>query len=108
MNEKENGRDKRKDTRHKADFKSSVDALIYDGDTYPLFNPISVNVVEISKSGIRFNAPSNTFTVGDNFTMQIKLNENDKSFTALVVNITTKDDDDCEYGCLLTDRPKET
>ena len=99
--------EKRKGVRHKADFQSSINALICDGDTYPLFAPILINVVDISKSGIRFNAPHNTFLVGDKFTVQVKLKEDYKFFAAMVINIMEKDSDESEYGCLLTDRQKE-
>lgn len=107
MNEKEKDSEKRKGIRHKADFQSYISALICGDDTYPLFAPILINVVDISNKGIRFNAPRNTLLVGDKFMLQVKFKENVELFVAQVVNIMDKDDGESEYGCLLTDRQKD-
>lgn len=107
MGKKENLIEKRRVIRHKADFKSYINALICDDDTYPLFAPIVINVVDISKNGIRFNAPRNTLLAGDKFMLQVRLKEDNTLFTALAINIIDINDDESEYGCLLTDRQEE-
>lgn len=102
--EKKKANEKRKAVRHDSAFQSSICALIRDGDTYPLLNPISVNVVNVSKNGIRFVTVCNTFLVGDKFIVLVKLKEEGKLFTAQVINIKDKNADESEYGCLLIDR----
>ena len=108
MDNNEMANEKRKTTRHETDFQSHICALIYDCYTYPLFAPISVNVVNISKNGIRFNASCNTLFVDDKFVIQVELKGSNKLFTALVSNIINLNTNESEYGCLLIDRQKES
>lgn len=107
MDENKKSNEKRKSIRHKVAFQSSIYALICDGDTYPLFAPILINVVDISKKGIRFNAPPNTLLVNDKCMLQVKLKDDSNLLSALVVNISDKSADESEYGCLLVNRQRE-
>ncbi|MCL2501458.1 MAG: PilZ domain-containing protein [Defluviitaleaceae bacterium] len=94
--EKEN----RRMERYAVNFTATVEALIIDGEIFPLFEILAVNIINISRTGVRFSAPSNSFLVRDRFTLRMKISGNDRLFTAVAVNSV---DRGCftEYGCRL-------
>ena len=93
--EKEN----RSAVRYRMNAPALIDNLICDGRAYPLFSPLEVCIVNISKSGVRFKAPNYSFIDGDRFQMRMKISENDKLLIAVVVNQKDVDNQTSEYGC---------
>ncbi|MCL1842893.1 MAG: PilZ domain-containing protein [Defluviitaleaceae bacterium] len=96
--EKEN----RKTTRYKVNFPVTIENLIIDGGTFPLFEILTVNITNISRTGVRFSAPLNSLLVGDKFTLRMQIGEDNRLFTAIVVNSVNKTHIS-EYGCRLVD-----
>jgi len=93
--EKEN----RGTTRYKIHSPSLIEHLICAGRAYPLHTPLAVELINISKSGVRFRAPLNSLSDGDRFQMSIKINDNEKVLISEVTNHTDKEAGYAEYGC---------
>jgi len=93
-------KESRKMARYKVNFPTAIEALVIDGDVFPLFSSEAITVINISRKGIRFSAPPNTLLVGDKFTMRMRVDGNDRLFTAIVVNLINKTEVS-EYGCRL-------
>ena len=87
--------------RYKVNYPALVENLICDGRAYPLHAPLAIKLINISKSGIRFNAPGYSLTDGDRIQIRVKLNENDKLWIVEVVNHTDRDAKESDYGCRL-------
>ena len=93
-------KDNRRAVRYKLTFIARIMALIVEGEIYPLQVPESVTTLDISRSGIRFRAKNNTMRVGDRFVLRMTINEEERLFTAVVVN--NRDEAEyTEYGCRL-------
>jgi hypothetical protein len=89
----------RKTTRFAAKFNANIEELIFDGEKFPLLNPITVTTINISKTGVRFAAPQNTLLNGDAFTLRLKIDKSDRLFNAAVINYRNTNADTTEYGC---------
>jgi len=76
-----------------------ITAHIIDGQNHPIQNPIRVELINISTSGIRFRAPYYSFDNGDEFQMHMVISNNKKMITAKVVNHVDKGSDSSDYGC---------
>ena len=85
--------------RYKTNASATIENLIYDGRAYPLFSPLKVNILNISKSGVRLVGSKNTFMDGDRFQMRMNINGSDKLLIADVVNCVDREGDVSEYGC---------
>jgi len=85
--------------RYKVNLPASIEHLICAGRAYPLHTPLSVELINISKSGVRFRAPFNSLSDGDRFQMRIRLSENDKILISDVTNHIDKEAKISEYGC---------
>lgn len=93
--EKEN----RTTTRYKVSTPAIIENLVYNGRAYPLHTPIPVSLVDISKSGVRFQAPYHSFSDGDRFQMRMKISSNEKYLIADVVHHADNEALSSEYGC---------
>jgi len=76
-----------------------IENLICDGRAYPLYTPLEVTLVNISRSGVRFRSPYNSFSIGDRFLMRMKISETDKLLITVVVNKADIGTEASEYGC---------
>jgi len=97
----ENMEENRKEIRYKIDLQGSIESLIYDGKSYPLHTELQVQIVNISKSGMRIYAKDGTLNIGDTFQINISISGNDKLLVGKVVNDRHMPPDHSEYGCKL-------
>ena len=93
--EKEN----RNAVRYKVSLPALIEFFISEGRAYPLFSPLEVKIINISKSGIGLRAPGNSFLNGDRFQVQMKISENEKLLIAEVIHQKDVDNASSEYGC---------
>jgi len=94
---------KEKESRAAARYKIStpaiVENLIYNGKAFPLHTPMTVMLVNISKSGVRIRAPYYSFSAGDRFQMRMKISEAEKLLIADIVHNIDFEPSSSEYGC---------
>ena len=95
--EKEN----RKRTRYAVNFQASIEALIIDETEVPLYEFQTVTVINISRAGVRFKAAKNTILQGHKFKLRMKIDSDNRLFTALVINSVDISETEAEYGCSL-------
>jgi len=93
--EKEN----RAATRYAVNNTALVEALIIDGKAYSLQNPIKVDLLNISTSGVRFRAPFYSFEVEDVFSMHMLISNSRKKITAEIMNHIDNEPTSSDYGC---------
>ena len=93
--EKEN----RASTRYAVNNTALIEALIIDGKAYSLQNPIKVNLINISTTGVRFRAPFYSFEVEDVFSMHMVISNSRKKITAEVINHLDNEPTSSDYGC---------
>jgi len=93
--EKEN----RTAARYKINTMAVVEHLIYHGKAFPLQTPMTVLLINISKSGVRFRAPLNAFIDGARFQMRMKISDSEKLLIADVVHHADFEPESSEYGC---------
>ena len=86
-------------TRYKIELKALIEYLVCDGRAYPLHSPLEVEVVNISKSGVRFRTPFFAMSDGDRFQIRIKISGNEKQLIADVTNHIDVGSEASEYGC---------
>ena len=97
----ENMEENRKEIRYKIDLQGNIENLVYDKKSYALLTALEVQVVNISKSGMRIYAKDNTLNVGATFQININIGGNDKLLTGKVANSRFMPPDHSEYGCRL-------
>jgi hypothetical protein len=90
----------RRETRYKTDLTGHIESLVYDGKSYPLHTKLDVKIINLGRSGIRMHTKENTLMLNDNFTVRVKIGENDKLLKGKVVNLRNVPPHD-EYGCAL-------
>jgi len=93
--EKEN----RATTRYGINTSAVIENLIYKGRAYPLHTPLTVQLINISRSGVRFRAPYFSFSDGDRFQMRMRISESEKLLVADVVHYVDNGHSSSEYGC---------
>jgi hypothetical protein len=81
----ENTKENRKQPRYKVDLPASVESLIYDGKPFALQTPLEVRLIDISQDGMKFGTVPNALAVGLLFQIRLKIGENDKVLSAMVV-----------------------
>lgn len=86
-------------TRYKVSLPAFIENLICDGRAYPLYKPLTVLLLNISKSGVRFRAPFYALSDGDRFQMKMKISDNEKMLIADVTNHVDNGSETSEYGC---------
>jgi hypothetical protein len=92
---------KRRETRYNAELPAMVEGLVYDGKLFPLKMKMGAQVINISKSGLRFRAGLNALTVGNRFQLRMKIGADEKLLTADVVNSLDVQPNTSEFGCRL-------
>ena len=86
--------------RFKVEFPADISAFICDGQSYKMHSPVTVKVLNISRTGFRFIAGDNTISFGDIFQMSMRISaDTEKHLEAEVVNTKAKDNSTTEYGC---------
>ena len=85
--------------RYNVNYPVLIEYYICDGRAYPLHTPLKAELINISKSGVRFSAPTNALSDGDRFQMRMKINDNEKLFIADVINHSDDDFESSKYGC---------
>jgi len=91
----------RQHTRYKVNFPARLDSFISDGQTFPLHKPLEIRVIDISRSGIRFAAPTNSLMKGDKFSIVLNFDGGEKTFVGTVKNLRDRNGVLAEYGCKL-------
>jgi len=89
----------RRAERHIINTTAVIEKLIYDGKPYPLHTPLEVELINISKSGVRLRTPFYSLTNGDSFQMRFTIGDQEKQLVAAVTNHIDKDSQTSEYGC---------
>ena len=86
--------------RFKVEFPAGIEAFVCDGQIFKMHQPITVKVVNISRTGFRFIASHNTLVSGDIFHMRMKISpNNEKQLEAEVINASVRQDLTAEFGC---------
>jgi len=92
-------REQRGAERYSLKLPALIEELICDMRAYTMHTPLEVELVNISKSGVRFTAPFYSLTDGDRFRMRLRISDKDKQLIAEVTNHFDKDSEVSEYGC---------
>jgi hypothetical protein len=92
-------KESREAVRYKVNFRAQIENLVCDGRAFALHTPLEVQLINISKSGMRFSAPKNALRAEDRFQLRMKVGEGDKLLIADVVHEGKKDAVLTEYGC---------
>jgi len=92
-------KESRGSTRYKVSTPALIDALIVDGQPYPLQNLVKVVLINVSTNGVRFRAPYYSFEIGDQFQMHFAVSNSTKKLTAVVVNNIDNGTTSSDYGC---------
>jgi len=100
-------RDKRSEHRAAIAVPAQIESLTYSGKDYPLHTPIKVTLVNVSKGGMRFSAPSDTSTVGNKFKARVSISNTEKIVSAQVVNLVNHETKPSQYGCRFLSNEKE-
>ena len=79
--------------------KALIEDYISEGSVYPLYAPLEVELMNISRSGVRFISANFALCDGDTFRMRIKFSDKDKLLAAEVTNHFDRDSKVSEYGC---------
>jgi len=87
--------------RYKVNFTAQIISLIREGEKYDLHTPTGVRVVNISRSGMRLRAQTNSLREKDRINLKVDIDGTEKHLTAAVVNLLDRDDEFSEYGCAL-------
>jgi hypothetical protein len=86
--------------RYKVEIPAGIESLVSDGQVFKMHTPVTVKVVNISKTGVRFAAKHNTLAFGDIFHMHMKISaDNEKRLEAEVMNTSIRDESTAEFGC---------
>jgi len=95
------GREKesRSDTRYKVSFPALIENLVCDDKAYILHTPLEVELVNVSKSGMRLRAPFYSLLNKDVFQIRMKISGQEKLLIAKVTNYMDKNTKTSEYGC---------
>ena len=86
--------------RYKINSPALIEHLVCNGQAYPLHTPLKVELMNISKSGVRFSTPYYAMTNGDRFQMRMKISDSEKLLIADVNNCLDNGTESSEYGCL--------
>jgi len=95
----ENITENRSELRYKINSSTSIDELIFDGRAYRMHTQMGIQLMNISRSGVRFRAKPNAFTFGNRFQIRINTGGGDTVLLAEVVNTMNAPLDHSEYGC---------
>ena len=103
----ENRKENRSETRYKISLSTSADSLIFKGEPYNLHTPLDVQVVDISKSGLRLRSKLNAFADGNSFHIQLKIGGTHTKMLVEVINTIDYAPYYSEYGCRFVGKDNE-
>jgi len=103
----ENRKENRSEARYKINLSTSADSLIFTGEAYHLHTPLDVQVIDISKSGLRLRSKLNAFADGNSFHIQLTVGGSDTRMLVEVINSTDFAPYYSEYGCLFVGKDNE-
>jgi len=92
-------REQRGAERYAVKLPAMIEELICDSRPYSLHTPLEVELINISKTGVRFSAPFYSLTDGDRFRMRLTISDKDKQLITEVTNHIDRDSVVSEYGC---------
>ena len=76
-----------------------INALYSDGQSYPLLSPVKVELINISRAGVRFRAPFFSFQIGDIFQIDLVVKHKRRELAAEVINFIDDEPKSSDYGC---------
>ena len=76
-----------------------INALYCDGQSYPLQTPVKVELINISRAGVRFRAPFFSFQIGDMFQIDLVVKHKRRELAAEVINFIDNEPKYSDYGC---------
>jgi len=89
----------RAELRYRITLPAVIEDYVCDGSAYPLHEPLSVELINISKGGARLRAPFNSMADGDRFLMRMDISGRNKLLIAEVRNHFDFGMEASEYGC---------
>jgi len=94
----------RKEPRFSTNILTKIDALIFNNTVYKLHTALTVQLINISKGGMRLRSKYNALAIGNRFPINVKIGDSDTMLTAEVINITDSETDYSEFGCHFVDK----
>jgi len=92
-------RENRGAVRYKVNTPAIIEHLIFDGKAHKMHTPVSVELIDISKSGVRFRTLINALSNGDRFQMRLKISDSEKLLIADAIHHVDLGNAMSEYGC---------
>jgi len=89
----------RRDPRYSTNILARIEALIFNNTVYKLHTAMAVQLINISKGGLRLRSKYNALAIGNRFPINVKIGDTDTMLTAEVTNITDSKTDYSEFGC---------
>ena len=89
--------------RYQVNTPALIENLIVEKKAHPLLTPVTVVLLNISTSGVRFRAPFYSLEDGDIFQMNLEISNSKKNITAQVINHNDIDNKHSDYGCKFTE-----
>ena len=96
---RESRKENRRETRYSINLPAHISNLVYEDKLHALHTPLTTQLINISKSGMRFRAVFNALTVGNKFQLHMKIGDDEKVLTAEVVFCLDSPPDFSEFGC---------
>ena len=93
----------RKEPRYSINMQTNIEGLIFDDTVYDMHTPLAVELINISKSGMRLRSKYNALAIGNRFHVNVRISGSDTMLTAEVTNITDSKTDYSEFGCYFVD-----
>ena len=93
----------RSEPRYSVNMLTNIEGLIFDDTVYKMHTPLAVQLINISKGGMRLRSVYNALAIGNRFHINVKIGGSDAMLTAEVANITDNETDYSEFGCYFAD-----
>jgi len=94
----------RHEPRYSTNILTRIEALIFDNTIYKLHTALAVQMINISKGGMRLRSKYNALAIGNRFPIKVKIGDSDTLLMAEVTNITDSETDYSEFGCHFVDK----
>ena len=101
---KESRKENRRETRYNVNLPALIGSLVYDDKLHPMHTPLKAQLINISKSGVRFRSVHNALIVGNCLQMHMKIGDDAKALTAEVIFCLDSPPEYSEYGCRLVNK----
>ena len=96
---KEKEAENRREPRYSTNILTRIEALIFDSTVYKMHTAIAVQLINISKGGLRLRSKYNALAIGNRFPVKVKIGDSNTMLMAEVTNITDSETDYSEFGC---------